>query len=72
MSLSRAKSRERAEKLANAALDRRKAKSQTVGKSARAGKKTIRAVYQDGVLRPLKPLDLPDGTSVEFTVRRTN
>jgi len=29
---------------------------------------TIRALYKDGVLRPLEPLDLPDDTSVEVTV----
>lgn len=31
---------------------------------------TIRAIYQNGVLRPDKPLDLPDGEEVEVTVRR--
>ena len=29
---------------------------------------TIRALFKDGVLRPLEPLDLPDDTSVEVTV----
>jgi ribonuclease HI len=60
-----------ADKLANAALDRRRGKSQPVPKSARTGRKTIRAVYKGGVLKPLEPLDLPDGTRVEFNVRRT-
>jgi len=31
-------------------------------------RQTIRAVYQDGVLRPLEPLDLPDNAKVEVTV----
>jgi predicted DNA-binding antitoxin AbrB/MazE fold protein len=31
-------------------------------------RQTIRALYKDGVLRPLEPLDLPDNTRVEVTV----
>jgi len=31
-------------------------------------RQTIRALYKDGVLRPLEPLDLPDDTKVEVTV----
>ncbi|MEJ5294881.1 MAG: antitoxin family protein [Fimbriimonadales bacterium] len=30
---------------------------------------TVRAVYVDGVLRPLEPLPLSNGQSVEITVR---
>jgi ribonuclease HI len=73
----------RADKLANAALDRRSAISRQPSAKRRspaaspepsrrapaAGKRTIRAVYRDGVLRPLAPLNLPDGTEVELTVR---
>jgi predicted DNA-binding antitoxin AbrB/MazE fold protein len=29
---------------------------------------TISAVYEDGVLRPLEPLDLPEHTSVQVSV----
>ena len=29
---------------------------------------TVRAVYQDGVLRPERPLPLAEGTAVELTV----
>jgi predicted DNA-binding antitoxin AbrB/MazE fold protein len=29
---------------------------------------TIRAVYQNGVLRPLQPLEITEGTEVEVTV----
>jgi predicted DNA-binding antitoxin AbrB/MazE fold protein len=29
---------------------------------------TIRAVYQNGVLRPLKPLQIAEGTEVDVTV----
>ena len=32
--------------------------------------RTVRAVYQDGVLRPLEPLDLPDATEVELLLRQ--
>jgi predicted DNA-binding antitoxin AbrB/MazE fold protein len=31
-------------------------------------RQTIRALYKDGVLRPLEPLDLPDESKVELTV----
>jgi len=37
-------------------------------KGAPEVKQTIRAVYQDGVLKPLEPLDLPDATEVELTI----
>lgn len=30
---------------------------------------TFEAVYERGVLRPLKPVELPEGTKVEVTVR---
>jgi predicted DNA-binding antitoxin AbrB/MazE fold protein len=29
---------------------------------------TIQAVYEGGVLRPVQPLDLPEGTTVEVTI----
>jgi ribonuclease HI len=32
--------------------------------------RVVRAVYQDGVLKPLEPLDLPDATEVEILVRK--
>ena len=51
-----------ADKLANAALDGRS------GSATRPTKRTIRAVYHDGVLKPLEPLDLPNATEVELTV----
>jgi len=54
-----------ADKLANAALDKRPATS-----TRRPEKKTIRAVYENGVLKPLEPLDLPDATEVEIILRR--
>jgi ribonuclease HI len=84
-----------ADKLANAALDRRSAQARTSGHgfSERSGDpalsagsraergskkkvasapegKTIRAVYQDGVLKPLEPLDLPDGAEVNLTCHK--
>ena len=31
--------------------------------------KTIQAVYEDGVFRPIGPVDLPDQTAVEFEPR---
>jgi ribonuclease HI len=40
------------------------------GASAPEVRQTIRAVYHDGVLRPLEPLDLPDATEVELILRR--
>ncbi len=71
-----------ADKLANAALDGKAVKASgghgfsravTDARKERAsapeGKQTIRAVYQDGALKPLEPLDLPDGTEVELTLR---
>ena len=36
-----------------------------------AGAQTIRAIYQDGVLKPLQPLDLPDGEEVTLTIHRS-
>ena len=71
-----------ADKLANAALDGRpigKKKFSPVASAAgpATGRspwpergRTVRAVYHDGVLKPLEPLDLPDATEVELTVRR--
>jgi len=38
-------------------------------KGAPEGTQTIRAVYRDGVLKPLEPLDLPDATEVELQIR---
>ncbi len=66
-----------ADKLANAALDgrsatRRQASAKPPSPVAPAtGTRKLRAVYQDGVLKPLEPLDLPDGTAVELRVRRS-
>ncbi|MFQ5777886.1 MAG: reverse transcriptase-like protein, partial [Terriglobia bacterium] len=65
--LSRAKSRDATGK-----------KKRATGRSLPAGRhgpwpergRAIRAVYRAGVLKPLKPLDLPDGTEVELTLRR--
>lgn len=59
----------RADKLANAALDRRPVASdrRPVGKKK---SKMFRAVYQDGALKPIEPLDLPDGAEVEISLRR--
>lgn len=54
-----------ADKLANAALDGRR-----VASDRRPVRKTVRAVYQDGVLKPLEPLDIPDSTEVEVTLRK--
>ncbi|MGH9788735.1 MAG: reverse transcriptase-like protein, partial [Candidatus Acidiferrales bacterium] len=60
-----------ADKLANAALDGRGAEKS--GRGAPHPRpvvaKTIRAVYQDGALKPLEPLDLPDATEVELLIR---
>ena len=33
---------------------------------------TIRAVYEGGVLRPLEPLTLPEGETVEVTIAKAN
>ncbi len=30
--------------------------------------KTIQAIYSDGQIRPLEPLELPDGTSLQIVV----
>ena len=65
-----------ADKLANAALDKRSAISRQPSAKApslaapAAGKRTIRAVYEGGVLKPLDPLDLADGDEVEVFLRR--
>ncbi|MEE9235123.1 MAG: antitoxin AF2212-like protein, partial [Candidatus Acidoferrales bacterium] len=66
----------RADKLANAALDRRlairrrpSAKPPSPAAPA-AGTRKFRAVYQGGVLKPLEELDLADGTEVELQIRR--
>jgi len=70
-----------ADKLANAALDGKAASklgghgfsradrpSPKRGALAPEGKKTIRAVYENGVLKPVEPLDLPDGSEVELLI----
>lgn len=60
-----------ADKLANAALDKRPVRSDSstsLRESRRPVKKTIRAVYESGVLKPLEPFDLPDGTEVELLI----
>ena len=31
---------------------------------------TIHAIYEHGVFRPIKPIDLPEHSEVEFEVRR--
>ncbi|HXE76524.1 MAG TPA: reverse transcriptase-like protein [Candidatus Xenobia bacterium] len=61
-----------ADKLANAALDGQPAKRSPspVAPATGKAKRTIRAVYENGVLKPLEPLDLPDGTEVELLIRR--
>ncbi|MBI1915370.1 MAG: antitoxin family protein [Planctomycetes bacterium] len=33
---------------------------------------TIRAVYEGGVLRPLEPLTLPEGETVDVTIAKAN
>src|SRR5205085_5459392 len=33
---------------------------------------TIRAVYEGGILRPLEPLTLPEGETVEVTIAKVN
>jgi predicted DNA-binding antitoxin AbrB/MazE fold protein len=38
----------------------------------RAMTKTIHAVFEDGVFRPLEPVDLPERTAVEFEPRVTD
>lgn len=57
-----------ADKLANAALDRRSNVGRELASRRSGGERVVRAVYQDGVLKPLEPLDLPDGTAVEVTI----
>jgi ribonuclease HI len=59
-----------ADKLANAALDKRPSKRLFSPVAPATGTFKIHAVYQDGVLRPLEPVDLPDGTEVEVVLRR--
>ncbi len=70
-----------ADKLANAALDRRPMSKRKFSPVASATgpatggspwpeqRRVVRAVYQDGVLRPLDPLDLPNGTDVEIILQ---
>ena len=65
-----------ADKLANAALDGRPLKTPrpaaSPGRSRRAtatGKRVLRAIYKDGVLKPIEPLDLPDGAEVKISLR---
>ena len=68
-----------ADKLANAALDGRPvaraprpAKTTPSPEAPASGKtKRIRAIYQDGVLKPLEPLALLDGTEVGLTIHRS-
>lgn len=76
-----------ADKLANAALDKRsgishRPSSKFSPAASAAGKpatgrspwpeqgRVVRAVYEDGVLKPLEPLDLADGDEVEVFLRR--
>jgi len=56
----------RADKLANAALDKRSAVSRQPSAKAQ---KVIRAVYEGGVLKPLEPLDLAEGEETLLIVR---
>ncbi len=65
-----------ADKLANAALDGKQVSGKPpLPRGTRSGARdaekpqTVRAVYHDGVLKPLEPLDLPDATEVELQVR---
>jgi len=72
-----------ADKLANAALDgrsaiprrssgqvRRRRLAKTPSPVAPAtGTRAIRAIYHDGVLKPLESVALPEGVEVEITVR---
>ena len=55
-----------ADKLANAALDRRPLGPRPRGKPATIA---IRAVYEGGVLKPLEPLDLAEGEETLLIVR---
>ncbi|HSC77813.1 MAG TPA: reverse transcriptase-like protein [Candidatus Acidoferrales bacterium] len=64
-----------ADKLANAALDGKRTSGVaplsrvTRGGTRDAAKpRTIHAVYESGVLKPLEPLDLPDGAEVELSI----
>lgn len=71
-----------ADRLANAALDGRPVPPAGGREKERPGRgaapvqtqeghpRTIRAIYQDGVLKPLQPLDLPNGTEVELQVKQ--
>lgn len=61
-----------ADKLANAALDGKRPGAAGGKTSHREEKRTIRAVYQDGVfkpLEPLEPLELTQGSEFEITLR---
>ncbi len=74
-----------ADRLANAALDHRPVRQGTASavpvdsnKKKRAlapedsehKRQTIRAIYEDGVLKPLQPLDLPNGERVTVVIER--
>lgn len=65
-----------ADKLANAALDGKRmpgearlSRVKRSGTSDAAKPQTVRAVYHDGVLKPLEPLSLPDATEVDLLIR---
>ena len=72
-----------ADRLANAALDGRSVPSVGGREKEKSGRgaapiptqeghpHTIRAIYQDGVLKPLQPLDLPNGEEVTLTIHRS-
>ncbi len=72
-----------ADRLANAALDGRSVPSIGGREKEKSGRgaafiptqeghpHTIRAIYQDGVLKPLTPLNLSDGEEVTLTIHRS-
>ncbi|MFQ5816953.1 MAG: reverse transcriptase-like protein [Terriglobia bacterium] len=60
-----------ADRLANAALKQRPVTRLSRAESRDAtGKRSVQAIYQGGVLKPLAPLDLEEGEEVELTLRR--
>jgi probable phosphoglycerate mutase len=71
-----------ADRLANAALDGRSVPSVGGREKEKSGRgaafiptqeghpHTIRAIYQNGVLKPLQPLDLPNGERVTVVIER--